>query len=90
MCQNCFFRNINVEIHWKGCGLEEEGIDAETGETRVRVDPKFFRPAEVDALLGDPTKAKKLLGWEAKTSFKDLIKEMVEHDIQMMKENPNA
>lgn len=84
------FRNINVKITWKGQGLDEEGIDAETGETRIRIDPKFFRPAEVDALLGDPTKAKKLLGWEAKTGFKDLIKEMVEHDIEMMKKDPNA
>ena len=87
---NSIFRNINVKITWKGRGLDEEGIDAETGETRIRIDPKFFRPAEVEALLGDPTKAKKLLGWEAKTGFKDLIKEMVEHDIEMMKKDPNA
>ncbi len=68
-------------IKWEGKGLEEVGIRADTGEIVVRIDPKYFRPCEVDTLLGDPTKASKDLGWEAKSTLEDLVNEMIEEDL---------
>jgi GDPmannose 4,6-dehydratase len=66
--------------------VNEKGIDVTTGKSLVEVDPRFFRPAEVEQLLGDPTKAKTLLGWNPrKTSFEDLVKIMVEHDMRFVK-----
>jgi GDPmannose 4,6-dehydratase len=77
------FREAGVSLRWEGSGVEEKGIDMDTGRVIVEVDPKYFRPAEVDLLLGDPTKAKKLLGWNPnKTSFEQLVKIMVEHDMR--------
>jgi len=76
------FRLIGREIHWKGKGMEEVGIDSKTGDILVKVDPRYFRPAEVDLLLGDSSKAKKKLGWVPKTSFKDLVRMMVEFDLE--------
>jgi GDPmannose 4,6-dehydratase len=74
---------INVDIEWQGEGIKEIGVDKNSGDAIViQVDPKYFRPAEVDILLGDPTKAKEILGWEAKTKFKDLVKLMMESDLQ--------
>jgi GDPmannose 4,6-dehydratase len=67
-------------IKWKGEGINEIGYDEETGRELIFVDEKYFRPAEVDLLLGDPTKANTILGWKAKTSIEDLLKEMVEQD----------
>ena len=76
------FRQAGIELLWKGEGIEERGIDKKTGQVRVEVSPEFFRPAEVDLLLGDPSKAKELLGWNPeKTSFEELVKLMVEHDM---------
>lgn len=76
------FEHTGIEIEWSGEGLEEKGRNKATGEVIVEIDPKFFRPAEVDQLLGDPTKAKTLLNWNpTKTSFKELVKIMVDHDI---------
>lgn len=73
---------INVDIEWQGEGENEIGVDKNTGDAIVvQVDPKYFRPAEVDILLGDPTKAKNILGWEPKTKFKELVKLMMEHDL---------
>ena len=81
------FRCVGREIIWKGEGVEEVGIDNRSGAELIRVDPKYFRPTEVDLLLGDPTKARAKLGWEHQTSFADLVKEMVETDlIQVKKE----
>ena len=72
--------------NWEGEGVNEKGIDVATGKVLVEVDPRFFRPAEVEQLLGDPTKAKTLLGWNPrKTSFEDLVKIMVEHDMRFVK-----
>jgi GDPmannose 4,6-dehydratase len=71
---------LGMDIEWKGSGLDEVGIDRNNGREIVAVDPRYFRPTEVDTLLGDPSKAKKLLGWEAKTPFADLVKEMVAAD----------
>jgi len=77
------FREAGVALRWEGKGRDEKGIDEKTGKTLVEVDPKYFRPAEVEQLLGDPTKARTLLGWNpAKTSFETLVKIMVEHDMR--------
>ena len=76
------FKEAGIELRWEGKGLDEKGIDMATGRVLVEVDPKYFRPCEVDQLLGDPRKAKTLLGWNpTKTSFKELIKKMVAHDM---------
>jgi len=80
------FAEAGIDLRWKGEGIEEKGIDKATGQVLVEVDPKYFRPAEVEQLLGDPSKAKKLLGWNPqKTSFEDLVKLMVKHDMEFVK-----
>ncbi len=73
---------LGMDIVWKGTGLAEQGIDTKTGRVIVEVDPKYFRPAEVEHLIGDASKAKKELGWKPKISFKELVKTMVEHDLE--------
>jgi GDPmannose 4,6-dehydratase len=76
------FHYAGIELEFNGTDLSEKGIDKKTGNVLIEVDPKYFRPAEVQTLLGDPSKAKNVLGWNPrKTSFKDLIKIMVEHDM---------
>ena len=85
------FRRAGIELEWQGEGVEEKGIDEATGKILVEVDPKYFRPCEVEQLLGDPTKAKQKLGWNPrKTSFEELINIMVDNDIKKVKENPNS
>ena len=77
------FREAGIELCWNGDGVNEKGVDVKTGRVLVEVDPKYFRPAEVEQLLGDPTKARTLLGWNPrKTSFTELVKIMVEHDLK--------
>lgn len=77
------FCEAGMEIRWEGEGVEEKGIDVKTGKVLIEVDPKYFRPCEVEQLLGDPTKAKTLLGWNpTKTSFEELVCIMVKHDMQ--------
>ena len=77
------FAEAGINIRWEGKGIDEKGIDVATGKVLVEVDPKYFRPAEVEQLLGDPTKAKTLLGWNpTKTSFDELIKKMVRYDLK--------
>jgi GDPmannose 4,6-dehydratase len=77
------FKYAGIELKWEGEGLNEKGIDVATGRVLVEVDEKYFRPAEVEQLLGDATKAQTLLGWNPrKTSFEDLVKIMVEHDLK--------
>lgn len=77
------FKYAGIELKWQGEGLNEKGIDVKTGRVLVEVDPKFFRPAEVEQLLGDPTKAQKELGWNPrKTSFENLVRIMVESDLK--------
>lgn len=79
------FKRIGKTISWEGEGIDEKGIDIETGKILVEVDPKYFRPAEVEQLLGDPTKAKTLLGWNpTKTSFEKLVEIMVNNDIRFV------
>lgn len=80
------FAEAGINLRWEGVEINEKGIDITTGRILVEVDPKYFRPAEVEQLLGDPTKAKELLGWNpTKTSFPELIKKMVQHDMHFVK-----
>lgn len=80
------FKEVGIELRWEGEGVNEKGIDVATGKSLVEVDPKYFRPAEVEQLLGDPTKAKTLLGWNPrKTSFEELVRIMVRHDMEKVK-----
>jgi GDPmannose 4,6-dehydratase len=72
-------------LDWRGSGLDEKGVDARSGRIMVEVDPRYFRPTEVDILLGDPTKARKKLGWHHKVSFEALVREMVETDLAAVK-----
>ena len=73
---------INIEVKWEGEGINERGVDKKTNKIVVEVDEKYFRPLEVDALLGNSEKAKQILGWEAKTKFKDLVKLMMQYDLK--------
>jgi GDPmannose 4,6-dehydratase len=75
------FKNIGVNLEWKGKGTNEKGIDGKTGKVLIEVDPKYFRPTEVESLVGDASKAKKKLGWKPKVKFKELVKIMVEADL---------
>ena len=80
------FKEVGINLRWEGKGIKEKGIDQETGKVLVEVDPKYFRPAEVALLLGDPTKAKNVLGWNpTKTSFPELVKKMVVHDMRFVR-----
>lgn len=81
------FANAGIEVAFKGEGPEEIGVDVKTGKTVVRVNPKFYRPAEVDLLIGDPSKAKEKLDWEPKTNLNDLCQMMVNADLKRVAEN---
>ena len=77
------FAEAGISLRWEGTGIDEKGIDIATGNIIVEVDPKYFRPSEVEQLLGDPTKARTLLGWNPrKTSFAELVRQMVVHDMK--------
>jgi len=78
------FRCGGFSIRWEGKGEDEVGIDEKSGKVLIRVDPKYYRPTEVDLLLGDPTKAKNILKWETKISFQELVDEMVNSDIDAL------
>jgi len=80
------FKVAGFEIYWEGKGLEEKGRDAKTGKVLVEVSPEFYRPAEVDVLVGDYSKAKRILGWEPKTTFKELVRIMVEEDLRKVRD----
>jgi len=73
---------VDIDIEWKGIGVEEKGIDSNTGKVLVEIDEKYFRPAEVELLLGDPSKAEKELGWKRQVSFKELVSGMVKYDLE--------
>ena len=75
------FKEVEINIEWKGQGVNEKGIDTKTGKILVEVDERYFRPAEVEFLLGDPSKAEKELKWERKVSFQDLVSRMVQYDL---------
>jgi GDPmannose 4,6-dehydratase len=76
---------LDMKIEWQGDGVQEVGIDTKSGRKLVQVDPRYFRPAEVDTLLGDATKARQKLGWAAEVSFPELVAEMVESDLALAK-----
>lgn len=85
------FHEVGIDLRWEGEGVEERGIDIATGRILVEVDPKYFRPAEVETLLGDPAKAKELLGWNpSKTSFEELVRIMVRHDVAYVQSHKHA
>ena len=76
------FAETGITIEWRGSGVEEQGVDAATGKVLVGIDPRYFRPTEVDLLLGDPSKARQKLGWQPKVGFAELVKMMVASDIK--------
>ncbi len=83
------FHEIGIEIEWQGSGAQEVGIDKDTKRVFIEIDPKYFRPAEVDLLLADPTKIREKLGWSPKTSFEELVKLMVDYDLEQAKKEYN-
>jgi GDPmannose 4,6-dehydratase len=78
------FSRVERPIEWQGEGVRELGIDAHSGDVRVRIDPRYFRPTEVDLLLGDPSKARRILGWHHKVTFPELVSEMVMSDLEII------
>jgi len=78
------FNHVDVKISWQGSGEDEIGIDEKSGKTVVKVNPKFYRPAEVDLLLGSPAKAERVLGWKREISFADMVSRMVENDLKLV------
>ena len=77
------FREVGIEIRWEGKGVEEKGFDSDSGNLLVEVSPEFFRPAEVDLLIGNPRKAKEKLGWSSNTSLHELVKIMMKSDLEL-------
>ncbi len=75
------FAEVGRSIEWRGSGVEETGVDRKSGKTVVRIDPVYFRPTEVDQLIGDASKAREKLGWKPKTTFAQLVREMVASDL---------
>ena len=84
------FAETGRRLEWRGKGVEERGLDAKTGETLVEIDPRYFRPTEVEFLLGDPAKARSKLGWRHRTGFAELVREMVASDLDAVKREHNA
>ncbi len=85
------FDRVGIKLRWEGKGLDEKGIDSATGKVLVEVDPRFFRPADVEQLLGDPTKARTELGWNPRaTSFTELVNRMVDYDVNLVKTQHHA
>lgn len=84
------FKELGMEIEWKGNGVDEKGIDKATGKTLIEIDPKYFRPTEVDLLLGDASKAERELGWKPKTKFYELVSMMTKADLELMQNKKNS
>ncbi|MDE8650490.1 GDP-mannose 4,6-dehydratase, partial [Novosphingobium album (ex Liu et al. 2023)] len=84
------FEDVGITLRWEGEGLEEKGYCAETGRCLVEIDPRYFRPTEVDLLIGDPAKAHQKLGWRHETNVRELAREMVEADLVVMADAPIA
>ena len=84
------FADAGVTLEWRGTGLDEKGYCAATGRCLVEIDPRYFRPTEVELLIGDPRKAERKLGWRHETSVRDLAREMVQADLEVMKTAPIA
>ena len=81
------FREAGLELEWQGAGLDEKGVEAGTGRVLVEVDPRYFRPTEVEFLLGDPSKAERELGWKRRVSFEDLVRRMVRYDMELFRKD---
>jgi GDPmannose 4,6-dehydratase len=81
----CAFAQVGIEVRWTGEGTDERGVDAKGDRVLVRIDPRYFRPTEVDRLVGDASKAKARLGWTAKTTFEEMVAEMVHEDVASLK-----
>jgi len=79
------FKEAGIDIEWRGKGVEEKGIDPKTGNIVVEIDPDYFRPTEVELLLGDPTKAREKLGWQPEVKFKELVEIMMKADLEAAK-----
>jgi GDPmannose 4,6-dehydratase len=77
----CVYEILGGKLKWIGEGLEEKGVDVNTGKTIISVDPKYFRPTEVEVLIGNPNKAKEILGWERKMTIREILEEMVNDQI---------
>lgn len=84
------FSHVGREIEWQGTGAAEKGLDRKSGETLVAIDPRYFRPTEVDFLLGDPSKAREKLGWTHRTGFEELVREMVQADLKVVRREQRA
>ncbi len=79
------FEEVGIDIQWRGKGIEEKGIDSKTGNIVVEIDPDYFRPTEVEILLGDPTKAREKLGWQPEVKFQELVRIMMNADLEAAK-----
>ena len=79
------FACTGIDIRWQGKGLDETGVDVKSGHTLVRVDESYFRPSELKVLIGDAAKARRALGWQPRTSFAELVAEMIGHDRSILK-----
>ena len=77
------FEEVGIKIEWEGKGIDEKGMDKKTGKVIIQLDPRYFRPTEVDILCGDSSKARRELGWKPKLTFKELIKLMVKNDLEI-------
>jgi GDPmannose 4,6-dehydratase len=84
------FERLGMPLEWQGSGEGEKGIDRNSGKTVIQIDPKYFRPAEVDLLLGDPSKARRQMGWELKTSFEQLVNMMTDADLELAEREKRA
>ena len=81
--------DAGIQLGWQGKGAQEKGVDKKTGKVLIEVDPKYFRPTEVDLLIGDITKAKSKLGWSPKVRFEELVKIMMDHDLEAERTGTN-
>jgi GDPmannose 4,6-dehydratase len=84
------FGCLGMTIGWKGKGVDEVGVDTKTGKKVITIDPKYFRPTEVELLLGDPSKAKKELGWKPEVTFEKLVEIMTRADWDALQKNPDC
>jgi GDPmannose 4,6-dehydratase len=82
------FEDAGIKLRWEGQGIDEKGYCQKTGRQMIAIDPRYFRPTEVDLLIGDPTKARKQLGWHHKTSPRELVREMMQADLKVMRDAP--
>lgn len=84
------FKAVGIDLKWEGEGKNEKGINSKTGDIVIEIDPKYFRPTEVDLLIGDPSKAKRILKWEAKTTLEQLVDMMIKHDLKAVRRLKNG